>query len=84
MHTIFPALLSDAIVAIPLLMSTIVNSFPALAAGGLYDTTDYAMLSGLVSNCEFSRDDQSRRQENATSATIARLGNTFGCAVILI
>jgi hypothetical protein len=52
MHTTFPALLSDAMVAIPLLKSTIVNSFPAQTAGGLYDTTDYAMLSCLDPNYE--------------------------------
>lgn len=35
MHTTFPALLSDAIVAMPLLISTIVNDFPARSADGL-------------------------------------------------
>jgi hypothetical protein len=37
MQTTFPLLLTDAMVAIARLMRTIVNNFPALAGGGLYD-----------------------------------------------
>ena len=45
MQTTFPVLLSDAMVAIPLLMSTIVNAFPALAGG------DYIIQWLGVRNC---------------------------------
>jgi hypothetical protein len=80
MQMTFPVLLSDDMVAIPLLMSTIVKVFPALTGGELY----YPMArcpAGRLRQIQTVTYNQSCQQEDATSAQV--LGSVASSATLL-
>lgn len=83
MQTTFPAFLSDdAMVAIPLLMRTILNNFPALARGSLQSPRDYAISSCAVSEREDGQWHRQTGEYDSPSAVNCSARRHFWDAVI--